>query len=612
MKPYSIPALLIATVCLTIALSDSLIWIRRKRRQGGLAFILICLGGAAFCLCCAGEYNVDHPLQSIVWLKGEVIASTISGLALLWYVSACTGLVGRPALVLGVVWTLLSVASQVIDLGDLTWIKDQPFVLRVSLPFGLDFVYQEVRRGPVLVLITGVGFLFQLYLTWVNLRHYRAGKRHEALVLLLALGFILTAQILAVLTGLGLLHWVFLLEYAWVATILVVGLNRSRDFIEAESTRQKLLQTDQELQRYQATLDTMVDSTTDLIWSVDADARLLTFNQAFGSWQAARLGRPPLQGERFDGLAGPGSQAEPGDAAGLTGADAAGEGAFWDGILRRGQTEGHLSFEYQPEGTSQVLLVGVHRLQRDGRLVGLAYFARNITAQKAAEDLVRHSLAEKEVLLREVHHRTKNNMNVIVSLLRLQANRQTDPGLKAVLGLSIDRIMAMSMVHNQLYLAGNLGQIDLGDYLAELADHLVASHPLPEGQARLVTGLESVPVPIETAINCGMIVNELVTNALRHAFPPGRGAAAAQDCRIRLELRSLEGPALEVLVADNGIGLPAGFDPESSAGLGCRLVQTLARDSLQAKLACAAGPGTCWTLTFTPEAASPEPDQLTG
>jgi two-component sensor histidine kinase len=587
LKAYSVPALIIATICLTIALSDSLAWVKRNRRNGDIAFILVCLGGAAFCLCCAGEYSVDFPAQSIFWLKGEVIASCVAGFALLWYVSEVTRLVDRRVLAIGLAWMALSILSQFLDLGELTWVASRPLVLRVPLPFGLDFVYQEVARGIVLVIITSGGFAFHLYLLWVVFRFWRSGNRKESLILLSALGFIVVAQIIDVAIGVGLFSFVFLLEYAFLGTILVVGLNRSNDFIEAAVTRKALKRTNQALKTSQATLSTIIDSTADLIWSVDAEeCRLLTFNRPFRDYFLGRNGQTVAAGMRFAELL-----------------DSEDEELRWNGIYRRCFVEGAISLEYSPPGLGRTYQLGIHPLLRDSQVFGLSVFAQDVTERKAAEEQIRRALVEKEVLLQEVYHRTKNNMNVIISILKLQSNQMDDQRLKASFAVAIDRIITMSLVHSRLYLSGDLSRIDLKDYLVELADRLLACHSLPGHRPSLRFELESIHVMIDVAINCGMIVNELVTNALKYAFPPGISGNAGSPGpgsppEILIRLRRDQAAGIELHVADNGTGLPEGFDPKRNGRLGLRLIHTMAQDSLRGQMEFLTGPGLACTISF--------------
>ncbi|HUX42937.1 MAG TPA: histidine kinase dimerization/phosphoacceptor domain -containing protein [Rectinemataceae bacterium] len=562
MKIYSIPSLIIATVCLTIAISDTLAWVRRSKRKGDLAFILTCVGGATFNLFCSGEYNVDSPLQSVFWLKGETIASAISGFALFWFIAEETLLVKRRYVLLCLLWAMLASLTQVLNLGDLTWIASRPFVLRVPLPFGLDFVYREVERGPILVAITSIGFLFLVYLLVNILKFRRLGRRSESAVFIIALGFVIAAQIIDFLIGVGIFHFVFLLEYAWLGTILVVGLRRSNDFIEAGIAKRALQKTDLELKESQATLSTIIDSTSDMIWSVDVESfSILTFNSSFREQVSKVSGIVVAPGMPLNRL--------------LPSEEELGQ---WRGIYRRAIEEGAYSFELSMPAISKDLHLSVNPLRQDGRLFGLSVFGHDISERKKAEAQIRRALAEKSILLQEVFHRTKNNMSVIIAMLRLQANQIGDDKLKKAYGIAIDRIISMSLVHDKLYQTDDLSSIDLKAYLKDLANRLIASYAAPERRPSLVLDMDSVNVALETAISCGQIANELVTNSLKYAFPDDRIG------EIKVQLKRNVGNEISLTISDDGIGVPPGFAFARDGHLGLRLVNSLAHGRLHARV----------------------------
>lgn len=576
MKVYSIPALIIAAICFTIAVSDSFAWVPRNKKKSDFAFILICLSGAAFCLFCAGEYNVDSPTQSVFWLKGEVISSTVAGFALFWFVSETTRLIKTRYIIACFVWMLLSVLSQLLDLGDLTWIVSRPFELHVDLPFGLDFIYREVERGVILVAITSIGFFIHLFLLYNLIVFSRQGKRKEAAFLFFALGFIVAAQILDFLIGIGLLHFVFVLEYAWLATILMIGLRRSNDFVEAALTRKALEKTDEELKDTQATLSTIIDSTADMIWSVEAQSlRLLTFNRSFQDYFSRYRGIPVVVGMGQDEL--------------LTDEDEIG---FWRGIYQKGIAEGSYTVERTMSESRRIFRLNVNRLGRDEKVFGLSIFAEDITERKAAEDRIARSLAEKEVLLREVYHRTKNNMSVIISILKLQANAIGDNRLKLAYAVSIDRIRSMSLAHDNLYMTDDLSSIDLRSYITELANRLVSAHSPSDDKPTLVLEMDSVQVTLEKAINCGLIVNELISNAMKYAFSDGRNG------EIRIVLTKDEENRIRLTISDNGIGAGPGFDVARDGHLGLKIITTLAHGKLRAQVEFKTDTGFACSLVF--------------
>jgi two-component sensor histidine kinase/putative methionine-R-sulfoxide reductase with GAF domain len=211
--------------------------------------------------------------------------------------------------------------------------------------------------------------------------------------------------------------------------------------------------------------------------------------------------------------------------------------------------------------------------------------------EKAEEALVA-SLREKEALLKEVHHRVKNNLQVIASLLRLEGRRIEHPITQSVLKEMQGRIQSMALLHETLYRSGNFATVDLASYLTQLAQQLFRSLASQTGAVGLELALEPALLQIDQAIPCGLIVNELASNSLKHGFPDGRAGT------VRIGLRSVDGgEALSLSVSDNGVGLPENFDPHQRRSLGLQLVSDLARQ-IQGSLVIGPGPEARFEVTF--------------
>jgi PAS domain S-box-containing protein len=230
-----------------------------------------------------------------------------------------------------------------------------------------------------------------------------------------------------------------------------------------------------------------------------------------------------------------------------------------------------------PAGEARSVEVGVSgRLlwNDDGTLDGLQGVARDITDRKEFERTLLASIAEKETLLKEVHHRVKNNLNVIVSLLRLQEDHIGDvESARAAFRESRNRIFSMALVHEALYRSDNLAEIELDGYLRDLLDQL-RGNVADRTRVEYRLDLDPLTVDIACAVPCGIIVNELVTNAQKHAF------AGRESGEIAITLgttRRPDGEALQVAltVADDGVGLPSGYNPMESKSLGLKLVSVL-------------------------------------
>jgi PAS domain S-box-containing protein len=208
-------------------------------------------------------------------------------------------------------------------------------------------------------------------------------------------------------------------------------------------------------------------------------------------------------------------------------------------------------------------------------LLGAYGTLNDITERKQAEDQLLAALGEKEVLLKEIHHRVKNNLQVISSLLDLQSDHVRDPQAGKAFENSRSRIRSLSLIHEHLYQSKNLAQIDFGDYMRHLFDDLLRSYQHPA--ATITTqvnvtgsgGSGGVWLDVQTAVLCGLIINELISNALKHAFPDGR---AGQIC---LDLHA-ENNGLVLQVSDNGVGLPEEVDFQQAESLGLQLVNMLA------------------------------------
>jgi|CXWL01.1.fsa_nt_gi PAS domain S-box-containing protein len=224
---------------------------------------------------------------------------------------------------------------------------------------------------------------------------------------------------------------------------------------------------------------------------------------------------------------------------------------------------------------------------------------RDITARRRAEVALRASLHEKEALLKEVHHRVKNNLQVITSLLRLETSRAAEPSTKMVLTDMQGRIRSMALLHETLYRTGNFARIDLASYLRQLATQLFRMQNTEASHVHLVMDLENVRVDIDQAIPCGLIVNELMTNCLKHAFADGRSG----DVRLGLFLEA-DG-AVRLSVSDTGSGLPTDFEARRGRSLGLQLVSDLIRQ-LAGALRIEPGPGAAFTVVFAPRDSTVE------
>lgn len=228
---------------------------------------------------------------------------------------------------------------------------------------------------------------------------------------------------------------------------------------------------------------------------------------------------------------------------------------------------------------------------KPGGFIGTIY---DLTDRIRSEEVLRTALREKEVLLKEIHHRVKNNLQVISSLLDMRTDSVVDEGSRDLLRESQHRVRSMAMIHEQLYQSDTLGGLDFGEYIHKLVTFLHRNYTSGTGIVRLVMDVaEDVQLNIDTAIPLGLILNELVSNAFKHAFKRGRDGLL----RITLLKDTGDGQGHSLCVADDGPGLPADFDISKTSSMGLQLVRTLTRQ-LKAKLTIQGEQGTSMQINF--------------
>lgn len=229
-----------------------------------------------------------------------------------------------------------------------------------------------------------------------------------------------------------------------------------------------------------------------------------------------------------------------------------------------------------------------------GEALGMLVSVRDITERKKMEEQIKASLKEKEILLKEVHHRVKNNLQVIVSLLNLQSSYIKDEKASEVFRDSKERVRAMALVHEKLY-QSNLAKINFHDYIESLAEGLFATYSLNPGQLQLQIDIEDIDLDLETSIPLGLLINELVTNSLKHAFPEQKKGEIRIILRENKEVENEYNYTL--VVSDNGISFPEDRDFRSSDSLGMLLVNSFVKQ-LRGVLELDRKKGTTITIKF--------------
>ncbi|EKQ53102.1 MAG: PAS domain S-box [Methanobacterium sp. Maddingley MBC34] len=326
----------------------------------------------------------------------------------------------------------------------------------------------------------------------------------------------------------------------------LVGISTiARDITQRKKTDDEILQAKEEWEH-------TFDSVPDLIAILDTNFRVVRANKAM----ANRL------------------NVDPEEAIGLTcynvvhGLNAPPSFCPYMKLLEDGQEHTAEVHEDRLGGDFIVSVSPLH--DSDGNLIGSVHVARDITDRKKAEDKIKKSLKEKEVLLSEIHHRVKNNMQIISSLLSLQSQYVAKAETVDVLQESQDRVKAMATIYEKLSQSNDLTKINFESYMQSLIQGLFYSHTIKEGQINPIIKIENIMLNIETAIPCGLIISELVSNILKHAFPEGR------EGKMCVSLKAHDN-RYELKISDDGIGFPEDIDFKTTDTLGLKLVNTLVK-----------------------------------
>lgn len=265
-------------------------------------------------------------------------------------------------------------------------------------------------------------------------------------------------------------------------------------------------------------------------------------------------------------------------------------GGFFDKYVRVVQTGEPLEEEFSiPVGEGIDANWLHHFVVRVGD--GIAITSQDVSARKWAEESMKASLHEKETLLKEIHHRVKNNLQIVSTLLDLQSGHTADPQALAMFQESRGRVKSMALIHERLYRSQDIARVDFSDYVRRLADDLYHTYKISSHEIELVLEIDFLQLSIDLAIPCGLLLNELMSNCFKHAFADVVGA------RLRIAL-FLDSAATNVLiVSDNGAGFPADTDFRNTTSFGLQLVNTLV-DQLDGTIELTSDQGTTFTVRF--------------
>lgn len=259
-------------------------------------------------------------------------------------------------------------------------------------------------------------------------------------------------------------------------------------------------------------------------------------------------------------------------------------------ILDAGGYHNFESEQYRKDGTLMIVEVNASLINYRGEIAILS-LNRDISARKHAEEQIKRSLEEKVIMLKEIHHRVKNNLQIISSLLDLQSDHLDDPDVIRVFQESKNRIHSMSLVHENLYQSSDMARIDTEDYIRSVVDYFFSTYGNHRGNVIPSIQVERISLDMDSAVPMGLILTELLSNALKHAFQPG------PEGRVVIKLHSERIGVLKLTVQDNGVGLPQDVDVKHTRTLGLQLVTLLTRQ-LRGSIEVERDTGTSFTITF--------------
>ncbi|TAL22280.1 MAG: hypothetical protein EPN94_11425, partial [Nitrospirae bacterium] len=249
------------------------------------------------------------------------------------------------------------------------------------------------------------------------------------------------------------------------------------------------------------------------------------------------------------------------------------------------------------EGTQKAMLNLLEDFDRERVKTEAAntQLLEEMEVRKKIEEQVKKSLGEKEALLKEIHHRVKNNLQIIQSMLNLQLSQIKDETAITMFKESQNRVYSMALIHEKLYQSESLAKIDFREYIESLANYLFVSYGAAARVIRSQVIVKDVSLDVDMTIPCALIINELVSNSLKHAFPASR--TLEKPGEIRIDMRRDTGSGFLLTVSDNGIGLPEGFEIQNCSSLGLKLVSALVRQ-LNGSIQIGRGGGAEFVISF--------------
>ncbi len=308
----------------------------------------------------------------------------------------------------------------------------------------------------------------------------------------------------------------------------------------------------------QSQLTAIINNSTDIVLSIDRDYNIVKFNKLLADLVKTRYGIELQEGQPFPVL----ETMEPEQRDSVR--------KIYEHVFSEGQNFVAVEMFAASKDRKFYFETNYNPIKQNNEIVGIAIFSRDVSDKVASETEFKSALKEKEVLLKEVHHRVKNNLQVISSILNLQTSYVKDKETADLLKECQNRIKTMAYIHESLYQTKDFLHINFSEYIINLVKNLFYSYDANQQKIKTIFDIDTIFLNLDTSIPCGLIVNELVSNALKYAFTD-----SSMGC-ITIKIKKTKKDKIEMVIADNGKGLPDNIDYKNTETLGLQLVTILA------------------------------------
>ncbi len=563
MQIISIPALCMAAVTWYVGLYHLFLYPRLRQRED-LSFAVLCLAMTFYNILCAGLYNARTVADGFVWQRGQVAVLSLVGAAYVWFATDYVQFASRK--IRNALALFLSVSAVLVYFvqSPFFWHPDRIAEKQLHLPAGLEIHYHEVAPGFFSDCLGAVGFLVYGYVIFLAVWLARKDKTRSKALFFSATIFC-AGLINDILVHTQVYRSIYLVEYTYMAVVVLMANRLSKSVLESARLKEAYEASEK---KYRSLVD------HSLVGIFIVKNGVIHFcNQPFATLFGYAKTDHVLGKSSREFLPAEWTAAEGQEGVVLP----------KEGFARR-ETRVKTLFGKQMD---LEWLITPFFIEGERAWHGSVI---DITARKKAEDELQKSLEEKNILLKEINHRVKNNLQIIMSLLNLESRRTDNTQVQEVLKDCNQRVLTMAVIHEMLYRSERFEWIDFHEYTVRLATDLIRSFDV-EGRISPNLDVQNVFLSLDQAIPCGLILNELITNAIKHAFP------GEKKGRIAVRFLQHENGFFELSVSDDGIGIPEKTTAGGGDSLGLRIVDVLA-EQLGGKLKKESGKGASYSIVF--------------